>query len=61
MLFGFSRFSIGYLKVNTEPENTVVVAMAEKALALDGNIERDYWMGGVKDENGTWVWQSGGF
>ena len=45
--------------MNTEVENAVVVAMAEEAAAVDNNIERDYWMGGVKDENGTWVWQSG--
>ena len=47
------------MKVNTEAENTVVVKMAEKALAIDDNIWRDYWMGGVKTENGTWMWQSG--
>ena len=33
--------------------------MAGKALAIDGDIERDYWMGGVKTEDGTWRWRSG--
>ena len=47
------------MKVNSEPENAVLVAMAEEALAIDNNIERDYWMGGVKTEDGTWKWQSG--
>ena len=46
-------------KVNTEAENAVVVAMAEEAAAIDNNIQRDYFMGGVRTENGTWMWQSG--
>ena len=46
-------------KVNTEAENTVVVAMAEEAAAIDNNIGRDYWIGGVRTENGTWMWRSG--
>ena len=33
--------------------------MAEQALAIDGNIGRDFWMGGVKTADGTWRWQSG--
>ena len=37
----------------------MVVAMAEQALAIDGNIGRDFWMGGEKGEDGTWRWQSG--
>ena len=47
------------MKVNSEPENAVLVAMAEEALAIDNYIERDYWMGGVKTGDGTWKWQSG--
>ena len=47
------------LKVNTEAENAVLVTMAEKAAALDNKIGRDYWMGGVKTGDGTWIWQSG--
>ena len=47
------------LQINTEAENAFVVAMAEEALAIDGNIGRDYWMGGVKTGDGTWIWQSG--
>ena len=47
------------MKVNTEAENAVVVAMAEEAAAIDNNIGRDYWIGGVRTENGTWMWQSG--
>ena len=47
------------LKVNTEAENAVVVAMAEEAAAIDGNVGRDYWMGGLRSEDGTWRWQSG--
>ena len=47
------------LKVNTEAENAAVVAMAEEAAAIDNNIGRDYWMGGVKTEDGTWKWLSG--
>ena len=46
------------VEVNTWVENAVVVAMAEEALASDNNIERDYWMGGVKTGN-VWSWQSG--
>ena len=37
----------------------MVVAMAEEALAIQGNIGRDYWMGGEKGEDGTWRWRSG--
>ena len=37
----------------------MVVAMAEEALAIHGNIGRDYWMGGEKGEDGTWRWRSG--
>ena len=48
-----------FKKVNTEAENADVVWMAEKALAIDNNIERDYWIGGVRTENGTWMWRSG--
>ena len=33
--------------------------MAEQALAIDGNIGRDFWMGGEKGEDGTWRWHSG--
>ena len=47
------------LKVNTEAENTFLVRMAEEAAALDNNVGRDYWMGGVKTGDGTWIWQSG--
>ena len=47
------------MKVNSEPENAVLVAMAEEALAIDNYIKRDYWMGGVKTEDGTWKWLSG--
>ena len=47
------------LKVNTEAENAVLVTMAEKAAALDNKIGRDYWMGGIKTGDGTWIWQSG--
>ena len=47
------------MKVNTEAENAVVVAMAEEAAAIDNNIGRDYWIGGVRTENGTWMWRSG--
>ena len=46
-------------KVNSEAENAVVVAMAEEAAAIDNNIGRDFWMGGVRTEDGTWRWQSG--
>ena len=35
----------------------MVVAMAEEA--INGNIGRDYWMGGEKGEDGTWRWRSG--
>ena len=35
------------------------MAMAEKALAIDNYLNRDYWIGGVRAENGTWEWQSG--
>ena len=35
-------------KVNTEAENAVVVAMAEEVAAIDNNIGRDYWIGGVR-------------
>ena len=47
------------MKVNTEAENAVVVAMAEEAAAIDNNIGRDFWMAGVRTEDGTWMWQSG--
>ena len=47
------------MKVNSEPENAVLVAMAEEALAIDNYIERDYWMGGIKTGDGTWKWLSG--
>ena len=47
------------MKVNTEAENAVVVAMADEAAAIDNNIGRDFWMGGVRTEDGTWRWQSG--
>ena len=33
--------------------------MAKEAAAIDNNIQRDYWMGGVKTGDGTWMWQSG--
>ena len=45
--------------MNNEVENAVVVAMAEEALAIQGNIGRDYWMGGEKGGDGTWRWRSG--
>ena len=45
--------------MNNEVENAVVVAMAEEALAIHGNIGRDYWMGGEKGGDGTWRWRSG--
>jgi len=47
------------VEVNSEAENAVVVAMAEAALTIDNNIGRDFWMGGVRTEDGTWRWQSG--
>ena len=47
------------LQINTEAENAFVVGMAEKAAALDNKIGRDYWMGGIKAGDGTWIWQSG--
>jgi len=47
------------VEINTEAENAFVVAMAEQALAIDNHIGRDYWMGGVKTGDGTWMWQSG--
>ena len=37
----------------------MVVAMAEEALAIHGNIGRDYWMGGVKISDGSWKWLNG--
>ena len=37
----------------------MVVAMAEEAAAIDNNDGRDFWMGGIKTEDGTWRWQSG--
>ena len=33
--------------------------MAEEAAAADNNVQRDYWIGGVRGEDGTWRWQSG--
>ena len=36
-----------------------MVAMAEKALAIDGNIRRDFWIGGMRTGDGIWRWQSG--
>merc|ERR1711973_489472 len=45
--------------INTEEENAVVVAMAEEAAVADNNVQRDYWIGGVRGEDGTWRWQSG--
>ena len=47
------------MKVNTEPENAVLVAMAQDAAAIDNNFGRDYWMGGFKTGDGTWKWLSG--
>ena len=47
------------MKVNTEPENAVLVAMAQEAAAIDNNFGRDYWMGGFRAEDGTWKWLSG--
>ena len=47
------------VEVNTEVENAIVVALAEEALAIDNNIVCDFWMGGVRTEDGTWRWQSG--
>ena len=45
--------------MNSETENAFVVAMAEEALAIDNNIGRDFWLGGVKTADGTWRWRSG--
>ena len=45
-------------KVNNEEENAVIVRMAEMAAAIDNNTGRDYWMGGVRLDNG-WKWRSG--
>ena len=49
--------------MNTAQENVFVVRMAEEALLfnfLDNWAEtNDYWMGGKKLENGSWIWQSG--
>ena len=47
------------MKVNSEPENAVVVAMAQEAAAIDNNFGRDYWMGGFRAEDSTWKWLSG--
>ena len=45
-------------QVNTEAENAVLVGMAGEAAAIDGNTGRDYWMGGLRTDDG-WRWQSG--
>merc|ERR1711953_327101 len=47
------------VEINTEEENAFVVAMVEEAAAADNNVGRDYWIGGVRGEDGTWRWQSG--
>merc|ERR1711973_537748 len=47
------------VEINNEEENAVVVAMAEEAAVADNNVQRDYWIGGVRGEDGTWRWQSG--
>ena len=35
-----------------------MVAMAEEAAAADNNVQRDYWIGAVRGQDGTWRWQS---
>ena len=46
------------IQVNTESENAVLVGMAGEAAAIDGNTGRDYWMGGLRTDDG-WKWRSG--
>ena len=51
--------------MNSPQENQFVVKMAEKATPSASDPSdpegwhRDYWMGGLKLENGTWAWLSG--
>ena len=44
--------------MNSEPENVVLVGMAGEAAAIDNNYGRDYWMGGLRTDEG-WKWRSG--
>jgi len=46
------------VEVNTEAENAVLVGMAGEAQAIDGAYWRDYWMGGLRTDQG-WKWRSG--
>jgi len=46
------------VEVNTEAENTLLVGMAGEAAAIDNNTHRDFWMGGLRTNEG-WQWMSG--
>ena len=54
-----------FFQVNTRQENSLVVEMAEKATPSVSDPSdpegwhRDYWMGGLKLETGTWAWLGG--